>query len=198
MGRRSQGRQDAALIHPEILNPPFGVTDAARQPCFLEREPMSRSTFFAGLLSLSLLAFADAPNAQAANIFGFGNAETVSAAVRSHCRHAACRSITPRSHHARLSRARGHAVSGRPRAWCGWYALRMFGLHDRSLWVARNWAHVGRPSGPHPGVAVVWAHHVGKVTAVAGNKIKVLSGNDGHRVRNRWRSMRGVIAFRRL
>jgi hypothetical protein len=87
----------------------------------------------------------------------------------------------------------------RPRAWCGWFLGKLLGLHDRSLWLARNWAHVGAAAGKHVGAIVVWRHHVGKITAVrADGAIKVLSGNDGRAVRDRWRSARGVIAYRAL
>lgn len=89
--------------------------------------------------------------------------------------------------------------SPRPRAWCGWWLGRQLGLLSRSLWLARNWAHVGSPAGKHVGAIVVWRHHVGKITAVrADGAIKVLSGNDGRAVRDRWRSARGVIAYRAL
>lgn len=84
-----------------------------------------------------------------------------------------------------------------PRAWCGCWLGHHLGMSARKLWLAANWAHVGRPAhGPAPGVIVVWRHHVGKVTAVNGNRIRVLSGNDGRRVRDRWRTVRGVIAYR--
>lgn len=90
-----------------------------------------------------------------------------------------------------------------PRAWCGCWLAHHLGLRDRSLWLARNWAQLGRPSGPQPGAIVVFARgrggHVGKVTAVAPGRIKVLSGNDGRMVRERWRdARRGVIAYRLL
>ena len=75
---------------------------------------------------------------------------------------------------------------------------QLTGIRDRALWIARNWAHVGTPTHAQPGVIVVWPHHVGKITAVDGRRIKVLSGNDGHAVRNRWRSMRGIIALRKV
>lgn len=96
--------------------------------------------------------------------------------------------------------------AGCPRAYCGcWLALRLFGHHVRSLWLARNWARIGRPaSGPAPGVIAVYARgrrggHVGIVTAVPGpGRIVLLSGNDGRRVRERERSTRGVIAYRNL
>lgn len=91
------------------------------------------------------------------------------------------------------------SLGPRPRAWCGWWLGRQLGMLDRALWLARNWATVGRPLvHPVPGAIAVWRHHVGKVTAVAPGRIKLLSGNDGHAVRDRWRSARGVIAYRAL
>lgn len=94
-------------------------------------------------------------------------------------------------------------LGGRPtgcpaRAWCGCWLSAHLGLHRRDLWRARNWARVGRPSLPQAGAIVVWRRHVGKITAVNGDMIRVLSGNDGRRVRDRWRSARGVIAYRAL
>lgn len=94
-------------------------------------------------------------------------------------------------------------IGGRPsgcpaRAWCGCFLSNYLGLHRRDLWLARNWASVGRASSPQPGAIAVWRHHVGRVTAVANGMIRVLSGNDGHRVRERWRTAHGVIAYRML
>ncbi len=98
-----------------------------------------------------------------------------------------------------MSAALERPPSPRPRAWCGWWLGRQLGMLSRSLWLARNWAHVGAPSGKHVGAIVVWRHHVGKITAVrADGAIRVLSGNDGRAVRDRWRSARGVIAYRAL
>lgn len=89
--------------------------------------------------------------------------------------------------------------AGCPHAWCGCYLALHLGIQDRSLWLARNWATVGNPvSGPQVGAIAVWRHHVGKITAVDGNRILLLSGNDGRAVRERWRSMRGIIAFRTM
>lgn len=86
---------------------------------------------------------------------------------------------------------------GCPHAWCGCWLGKRLGLHDRSLWLARNWSRVGQSlDGPRKNAVVVWRHHVGLVIGVQPGKIMVLSGNDGHRVRARWRSMRGVIAWR--
>jgi hypothetical protein len=71
------------------------------------------------------------------------------------------------------------------------------GIHAPGLWVARNWARIGHAvSGPQAGAIVVWRHHVGLIRAAEGNRILVLSGNDGRRVRERWRTTRGVIAYR--
>lgn len=93
-------------------------------------------------------------------------------------------------------------ISGKPTdcpsRWCGCWLGKHLGINDRSLWLARNWARVGRPAhGPAPGVIVVWRGHVGKITAVEGpGRIRVLSGNDGRAVRERVRSTAGVIAYR--
>jgi hypothetical protein len=90
--------------------------------------------------------------------------------------------------------------AGCPRAWCGCWLSIHLGIEDRALWLARNWARVGRPApGPAPGVIAVWRHHVGRVVAVPRPGIIVLlSGNDGHAVRERERPTRGVIAWRTL
>lgn len=95
-------------------------------------------------------------------------------------------------------RARFAAHGGRPRAWCGWWLGRELGMSDRRLWLARNWASVGRNAGgPSVGAVVVWRHHVGIITGRVGNQWIVKSGNDGHGVRERPRSISGAIAFRR-
>lgn len=99
--------------------------------------------------------------------------------------------------------AEGAGMVVRPRAWCGWWLGRYLGMLDRKLWLARNWAHVGRPAhGPHVGAIVVWARgrrhgHVGIITGrTADGRWIVKSGNDGHRVRERPRSVADAIAFR--
>ena len=102
----------------------------------------------------------------------------------------------------RVARGVGEVIGGRPSgapsAWCGFWLGRHLGLLDRKLWLARNWASVGSPAAKEVGSIVVWRHHVGLVTDVSGARIKVLSGNDGHRVRNRWRNVGRVIAYRRI
>ena len=102
-----------------------------------------------------------------------------------------------RRHHVRLARA--HAARGRPAAWCGWWLGRQLGMARRDLWLARNWARVGHNAGrPGVGVVVVWSHHVGIITGRAGSKWVVKSGNDGHAVRERPRSISAAIAFRHV
>lgn len=97
---------------------------------------------------------------------------------------------------------RSAALGGRPagcppRRWCGCYLAAHLGIQNRSLWVARNWAGIGqRAGGPSTGVIAVWPHHVGLIKAMEGNRILVLSGNDGRAVRERWRTTSGVIAYR--
>ena len=99
-------------------------------------------------------------------------------------------------------RARVHAArrdGGKPAAWCGWWLGRHLGMPRRDLWLARNWARVGHNAGrPGVGVVVVWRHHVGVITGRAGAKWVVKSGNDGHAVRERPRSLSGAIAFRHV
>lgn len=96
---------------------------------------------------------------------------------------------------------RKHDANGndiRPRLWCGYWLRHHLGVPDRRLNLARNWVHYGSPAGgPAPGVIAVWPHHVGLVTGVPSpGKIILLSGNDGHAVRERERSTRGIIAYR--
>jgi hypothetical protein len=43
---------------------------------------------------------------------------------------------------------------------------------------------------------VVWRHHVGIITGRVGRQWIIKSGNDGHAVRERPRSIAGAIAFR--
>ncbi len=85
--------------------------------------------------------------------------------------------------------------------WCGAFmrlVMRTAGYPDLpSGDLAAAWARYGRPSAPQPGAVVVWPHHVGLITAVHGDGLAtVISGNDGHRVRERVMSIRGAIGFR--
>jgi hypothetical protein len=99
--------------------------------------------------------------------------------------------------HRRAGRYASHA--GRPAAWCGWWLGQHLGISDRNLWLARNWASIGTNAGrPDVGVVVVWRHHVGIITGREGSGWIIKSGNDGHTVRERVRSISGAIAFRRV
>ena len=62
--------------------------------------------------------------------------------------------------------------------------------------LARNWAHWGHAGPAGVGAVVVWRHHVGKIVGRQGGMWVVESGNDGHRLRTRPRSITGVIAIR--
>lgn len=106
-------------------------------------------------------------------------------------------SVEPLSVAGGALREAGRAV-GRPAAWCGWWLGHHVGMPLRKLWLARNWAHVGSPAAPGPGVIVVWRHHVGIITGQRNGQWVVKSGNDGRAVRERPRSIAGAIAFRRL
>jgi hypothetical protein len=93
-----------------------------------------------------------------------------------------------------------HADYGpRPSRWCGWEMRHLVGSDPGPNYnLASNWAHWGRSAGgPAIGVIVVWPHHVGKITGRAANGMWIVeSGNDGHALRERARSVSGAIAFR--
>ncbi len=115
-----------------------------------------------------------------------------SAEARSHNHH--------RHYHHRSHRAGGHyGYAGRPSAWCGWYMRSQVGSDPGPSYnLARSWAHYGsNAGGPAVGAIVVWPHHVGKIVGQENGQWVVESGNDGHAVRTRPRSLAGAIAFRR-
>jgi hypothetical protein len=91
---------------------------------------------------------------------------------------------------------RGGGYGPRPAAWCGWYMRRLLGVANPAFNLARNWARWGRPGAPGVGAVVVWAHHVGKIVGREGGEWVIQSGNDGHAVRTRPRSIAGAIAIR--
>lgn len=84
-------------------------------------------------------------------------------------------------------------VGKRPGKWCGWWMRTQLGGGPH-LNVAWNWRNYGSPAGPQVGAVVVWRHHVGIITGQASNgQWIVKSGNDGGRVRERARSVKGAI-----
>jgi hypothetical protein len=91
-----------------------------------------------------------------------------------------------------------HHYAGRPRAWCGWYMRSHVGSDPGPSYnLARSWAHYGsNTGGPSVGAIVVWRQHVGKIVGQENGQWIVESGNDGHAVRTRPRSVAGAIAFR--
>lgn len=123
-----------------------------------------------------------------------------------HARHHASHSVHGRAAHERQSPVAAHFSTARPSdcygiPWCGCWLKHYLGIeHARlNLNLARAWANIGSYlSGPVPGAVVVFPHHVGLLVRPgrAGRWV-VLSGNDGHRVRERERSVAGAIAFRR-
>ena len=89
-----------------------------------------------------------------------------------------------------------NSIGPRPSRWCGWEMRRELGVSDPAYNLARNWIHYGAPTYPHVGVIVVWPHHVGRIVGGEPGAWVVHSGNDGHAVRDRVRSVGGAIAFR--
>jgi hypothetical protein len=85
----------------------------------------------------------------------------------------------------------------RPSAWCGWEMRHLVGSDPGvSYNLARNWAHWGRSGPVGVGAIVVWPHHVGKIVGQEDGRWVVESGNDGHALRTRPRSIAGAIAIR--
>ncbi|MFZ0775692.1 MAG: hypothetical protein WAM74_04275 [Xanthobacteraceae bacterium] len=85
----------------------------------------------------------------------------------------------------------------RPSAWCGWEMRRLVGSDPGQTYnLARNWAHWGRSGPAGVGAVVVWPHHVGKIVGQENGEWVIESGNDGHALRTRPRSIAGAIAIR--
>jgi len=85
----------------------------------------------------------------------------------------------------------------RPAAWCGWAMRRLVGSDPGPSYnLARNWTHWGRPGPAGVGAVVVWSHHVGKIVGRENGQWIIESGNDGHALRSRPRSIAGAIAIR--
>jgi hypothetical protein len=92
--------------------------------------------------------------------------------------------------------ASGH-LGGRPSAWCGWEMRQLVGADPGPAFnLARSWARWGQPGPVGVGAVVVWSHHVGKIVGQQDGQWVIQSGNDGHAVRTRPRTLAGVIAIR--
>jgi hypothetical protein len=104
-------------------------------------------------------------------------------------------------HHSTNGSVHGRHYARHGGAWCGAYMRHVFGVADPRLNLARNWASAGaNAGGPQIGAVVVWPHHVGVIRGGPDSNGEWLieSGNDGHAVRTRYRSLRGAIAFRNV
>lgn len=101
-------------------------------------------------------------------------------------------------HHIRHHPTSANYSAGRPSAWCGWWMRQQVGSDPGAAFnLARMWARWGHPAPLVPGAIVVYSHHVVKVTRViGGGRFVAISGNDGHAVRERPRSLAGAIAVR--
>jgi hypothetical protein len=88
-------------------------------------------------------------------------------------------------------------VGPRPAAWCGWAMRQMVGGDPGPSYnLARNWSHWGHAGPAGIGAVVVWPHHVGKIVGQQNGEWVIESGNDGHALRSRARSIAGAIAIR--
>lgn len=102
---------------------------------------------------------------------------------------------------AAAERYRGTNPTGRAHDWCAAFAnlvLQRTGHRGSGSALARSFAHYGRPApGPVPGAIVVFPHHVGFVVRAEGaGRIRVVSGNHGHRVGEGLYSAGRAIAYR--
>jgi hypothetical protein len=89
------------------------------------------------------------------------------------------------------------SLGPRPSAWCGWEMRQLVGSDPGPAYnLARNWALWGHGGPAGVGAVVVWPHHVGRIVGRQGGQWVIESGNDGHRLRTRPRSIAGAIAFR--
>ena len=89
------------------------------------------------------------------------------------------------------------SMDPRPSAWCGWEMRRLVSSDPGQAYnLARNWAHWGRPGAAGIGAVVVWPHHVGRIVGQQNGEWVIESGNDGHALRTRPRSIAGAIAIR--
>jgi hypothetical protein len=152
----------------------------------MKKKLLSACLLFAGVIAFSPTDANARPHKHHPSIHRATHAHRVSHHVHRRGKHLAHR-----------ARARLAHSGGRPRAWCGWWLGNHLGMANRNLWLARNWASVGRNAGgPRVGAIVVWRHHVGIITGRAGSKWIIKSGNDGNAVRERPRSIARAIAFR--
>jgi hypothetical protein len=100
------------------------------------------------------------------------------------------------THDAERADYRG-GYGARPAAWCGWEMRHLVGADPGPQYnLARNWGHWGHSGPAGVGAVVVWAHHVGKIVGREDGEWVIESGNDGHRMRTRPRSIGGAIAIR--
>ncbi len=103
-------------------------------------------------------------------------------------------------HHQHVHAVHTHTIhtglGPRPGRWCGWWMRQQLG-GGPAYNLAWAWSRWGLPSSPQVGAVVVWPHHVGLITGeTAKGKWLVTSGNDGGRVRERVRSLRGAVIRR--
>jgi hypothetical protein len=100
-------------------------------------------------------------------------------------------------HYESAPRASTDGYGGRPAAWCGWEMRHLVSSDPGPAYnLARNWARWGQPGPAGVGAVVVWSHHVGKIVGQDNGAWIIESGNDGHAVRTRARSIAGAIAIR--
>ena len=107
---------------------------------------------------------------------------------------------------AMLDEARRYLGAGNPTgfrgAWCGAFMAMIARQTGHAIpanpLLARSWARAGRPTDPAIGAVAVMPHHVGQVVALEPGRVKLLGGNQRHRVTENWYPTRRFIAFREV
>lgn len=108
-------------------------------------------------------------------------------------------------HHRHAVVSVGSVSVGRPSdcygiPWCGCFLKHYLHVVSTHLNLNRaiEWLDWGHKTSPHIGAVVVWRHHVGVITGGSPGNWIVTSGNDGHAVRSRRRSIAGAVGFRQV
>ena len=95
------------------------------------------------------------------------------------------------------SNEQSSGYGARPAAWCGWEMRHLVSKDPGPSYnLASNWAHWGHSGPAGVGAVVVWSHHVGEIVGREDGMWVIKSGNDGHQIRTRARSIAGAIAIR--
>lgn len=103
--------------------------------------------------------------------------------------------------------AAGHSeVKSDETAWCSAFVnfcIEKAGLRGTMSLAARSWLRWGKPCDPQPGAIGIWPRgkshwqgHVAIVKEVKGKRVKVVGGNQGNAVTEKWFDIDTALGFR--